>query len=271
MARFLQACALVILGFWAAGAQSGAFDDPLRFVTTTSVRDSGLLDYLLPKFPAAHPGQVTTTVAGSGKALRMARNGQADVVLVHAPAAERKFVEDGYSSGHRPVMRNDFVIVGPAEDPAGVTDSTDVIEALRRIAASGSIFVSRGDDSGTNKKELTLWEQAGVQPYAKPWYLEAGSGMAQSLRLAELEKAYLLIDRATYLVQRQAGTAILLQDPARLYNPYSVIAVNPHKVAGVNARDAATLVDWLTSPAGQAEIAAYQHQGQRLFFPASAR
>jgi tungstate transport system substrate-binding protein len=239
----------------------------LRLATTTTVEDSGLLEYLLPFFLKRHPYKVDLLVAGSGKALRMGRTGAVDVVWVHSPPAENKFIEQGYGINRQTVMRNDFVLVGPGNDPGGIATASNIFEAFQRIASKELLFVSRADDSGTNKKELSLWKKAGIDPYGADWYHESGAGMAESLLLAQQENAYMIIDRATFEVRHGEGIRVILEDPINLFNPYSVIAVNPEKVKGVNDVGVSKLIDWLVSKEGQELIEAYTHRGQQLYFP----
>jgi tungstate transport system substrate-binding protein len=164
-------------------------------------------------------------------------------------------------------MRNDFVLVGPSSDPGNIGSSSNIIEAFQLIASRELLFVSRADDSGTNKKELSIWQQAQVDPYGTDWYLESGLGMAASLALAQQEGAYIMIDRATFEVRHDEGVRIVLEDPVRLFNPYSVIAINPGKVKGVNDEGANRLIDWLVSREGQELIRGYAHRGRQLYFP----
>lgn len=266
MRRFFLLITLFIplVSFAADGASNKSL---IRLAATTSIENSGLLEYLLPFFLKRHPYKVDLTVVGSGKALRLGRTGDVDLVWVHSPPAEKKFVEQGYGINHRTVMLNDFVLVGPISDPGKVSSASDVIEAFKLIASKELIFVSRADDSGTNKKELSLWKQAGIDPYGTDWYLESGAGMAASLLMAEKEGAYMMIDRATFQVRRAGGFKLLLEDPVNLSNPYSVIAVNPEKIQGVNSEGANKLINWLVSEEGLALIATYEYRGQQLYFP----
>jgi tungstate transport system substrate-binding protein len=243
-------------------------DSPvLRMATTTSTENSGLLDVILPKFETLSGLDVQVLAVGTGQALRLGCNGDVDVVLVHAPAAEQKFVDDGCGVNRRQVMYNDFVIVGPPADPAGVAHSRNSADALARIAKSRSTFVSRGDDSGTNKKELTLWQKAGVKPEGR-WYREAGQGMGKVLQMSGELDGYTLTDRGTWLAYRAKSPLKLLyeKDPA-LYNPYAVIAVNPERYPDSNYIGAMTFIGWITSPQGQQSIADYRIEGQTLFTP----
>lgn len=242
----------------------------LRLATTTSTENSGLLGVLLPAFEADSGYRVHVIAVGTGKALRMGRDGDVDVVLVHAPAAEQAFVSQGYGLRRHPVMHNDFVLVGPRGDPAGIAGLQDVTEALRRIAASGALFLSRGDDSGTHKKERALWAAAGVEPHGR-WYREAGQGMGRVLQMASELEAYTLTDRGTWLALRQhSELSLLTQGDPRLYNPYGIIAVNPRRHPDVNLAGARALITWLSAPEGQQRIAAYRLEGEQLFHPDAA-
>ncbi len=244
-----------------------------RFITlasTTSTQNSGLFDYLLPKFTARTGIEVRVVAVGTGQAIRLAERGDADVLLVHHRPSEDRFVAEGYGVDRRDVMHNDFVLVGPAADPAGVRGLGDVAAALARIAAAGAPFVSRGDDSGTHKKERELWRAAGIDPGAASgtWYREAGAGMGATLNLAAGMGAYTLSDRATWVAFGNKGDlAILVEGDARLANPYGVILVNPARHAHVKEADGRAFIDWLTGPEGQAAIAAFRVAGQQLFFP----
>ena len=244
--------------------------EPLRLATTTSTVASGLLDQILPAFTRETGIQVHVIAVGTGKALRMGADGDVDVVLVHAPVAEEKFVAAGYGVDRRGVMYNEFLIVGPASDPAGIRGETDAAQALLRISNSGAGFVSRGDDSGTHKKELGLWASAGVKPEGR-WYMEAGQGMGRVLQMAGELDAYTLVDEGTWIKQGQ-GTRLeeLARGDARLFNPYGIIAVNPQLHPQTNYADARTLVEWMTGIEGQRLIGNYRLAGKQLFTPSSA-
>jgi tungstate transport system substrate-binding protein len=242
--------------------------------TTTSTRDAGLLDSLLPFFERETGYQVKVIAVGSGQALALGRRGDADVVLSHAPEAERVLADSGYLLRRRLVMHNDFLIVGPASDPAGLRGLTDAVAAMRRVAAAGARFVSRGDRSGTNLLELKLWKLAAIEPPATTgeggWYLDAGQGMAATLQMADEKRAYTITDRATYLAWRDRVQLVPLAggDPV-LYNVYHVMEVNPRNAPRVNARGARTLADWFIAPATQRLIGAFgtSRFGQSLFAP----
>jgi tungstate transport system substrate-binding protein len=243
----------------------------IKLSTTTSTENSGLLNYLLPKFEAQTNTRVDVISVGTGKALQLARNGDVDVTLVHARAAEDKFVLDGAGIDRRDVMYNDFVIVGPVADPAGVKGKTDVLAAFRSIAAGSSRFISRGDNSGTDLMERSYWKAAGTQPEPVR-YLSAGLGMGEVLDMAAELQAYTMSDRATYSAYKaRTGLAILVEGDARMFNPYGIIAVNPARHPGVNYKGATQLITWITSKEGQQLIADFKPGGQQLFFPSAKR
>lgn len=239
----------------------------IKLATTTSTENSGLLDALLPVFKEKHAIEVQVIAVGTGKAIKHGENGDVDVILVHARSAEDKFVADGYGVNRRDVMHNDFVILGPADDPAGVRGMEDAAAALTRLAESKASFVSRGDDSGTHKKEHSLWHGAGIEPSGS-WYLSAGQGMGACLTMANEKRAYVLSDRGTYLAYgEKINLEVLVEGDPRLFNPYGVIAVNPDKHPHVKYEDAMTFINWLTSPEAQNMIAGYQRGGEQLFYP----
>jgi tungstate transport system substrate-binding protein len=246
----------------------------ILLATTTSTRDAGLLDSLLPLFERETGYQVKVVAVGSGQALALGRRGDADVVLSHAPEAEHALADSGYLLRRRLVMHNDFLIVGPAADPAGLRGLTDAVAAMRRIAAAGALFVSRGDRSGTNLLELKLWKLAAIEPpvaaEAGGWYLDAGQGMAATLQMADEKRAYTITDRATYLAWRDRVQLVPLAggDPV-LYNVYHVMEVNPRNAPRVNAQGARALADWFVAPATQRLIGAFgtSRFGQSLFVP----
>ena len=241
----------------------------LLLASTTSTEDSGLFDVLLPAFMEDHPEvDVKVTAVGTGQALELGRRGDADVLLVHAPAAESAFVAGGYGEVRCEVMYNDFVLVGPALDPARVAGLGDAAEAFRRVAASRSEFISRGDDSGTHRKEQSIWSVAGVQP-SGDWYMEVGQGMAESRRMAVEQRAYALTDRATLLNQLGSlDLEILVEGDDRLFNQYAVIPV----ARASEPRAARAFARWITSPTGQAVIGDYGEErfGRPLFIPDAA-
>lgn len=244
-----------------------AAESIVRLATTTSTDNSGLLAVLLPPFEQQSGYRVHVIAVGTGKALRLAREGDVDLVLVHARAAEDKLVADGFGVDRRDVMHNDFVIVGPPADPAGLKGMDNAAAALAKIAASGQVFVSRGDDSGTHKKERTLWQTSGTQPEG-PWYREAGQGMGKVLQIAAELDAYTLTDRGTWLAMKsKSPLQILVEGDPGLFNPYGVIAVNPERFPDLNYQGAEALMDWMTSPEGQKIIGDFRIEGEPLFIP----
>ncbi|HEX4599353.1 MAG TPA: substrate-binding domain-containing protein [Burkholderiaceae bacterium] len=250
------------------GPAGSAAAQDLRLATTTSTENSGLLKVILPKFEAKSHLTVRVIAVGTGKALKLGEDGDADVLLVHAPAAELAFMAAGHGVNRRKVMHNDFVVVGPASDPAGVRGGTDVIAAFRRIAEKKAKFISRGDDSGTDKMEKGYWPLADVSPSGQSWYVSAGQGMGEVLTMAAELQAYTLTDRSTFAAYRaRSGLQIDVQGDARMFNPYHVMAVNPAKYPDINFRGAATFSDWITSPEGQQAIADFQIEGKQVFFP----
>jgi tungstate transport system substrate-binding protein len=239
----------------------------IRLSTTTSTENSGLLAFLLPSFEARTNSRVHVISVGTGKALELSKHGDVDVTLVHARAAEDKFVADGWGVDRRDVMYNDFVLVGPASDPAGIKGGRDVLAAFRKLAAGPAKFISRGDNSGTDIMEKAYWKLAGARP-AGAQYVSAGLGMGEVLTMASEMGAYTLTDRATYgTYQAKTGLALMVQGDPRMFNPYGIIATNPARHAGVNYKGARQLIDWITSPEGQAKIAQFRPSGQQLFFP----
>jgi tungstate transport system substrate-binding protein len=241
--------------------------DRITIASTTSTEQSGLFAHLLPILRADTGLEARVVALGTGQALDVARRGDADVVLVHDRPAEDRFVAEGFGVDRRPVMFNDFVLIGPAADPAGIAGGTDVAAALRRIAGRGAPFVSRGDRSGTHAAELRLWEQAGLAPQGG-WYRAVGQGMGPALNTAAAQDAYILSDRGTWLAFRnRQNLRILVQGDGRLLNRYGVIAVNPARHPHINAGGARRFVDWLTGPEGQAAIAGYLINGEQIFFP----
>ncbi len=270
----LLALALVALSATAPAATATAWagERAITLASTTSTENSGLFAHLLPRFTRASGIDVRVIAVGTGQALRIARNGDADVLLVHHRASEERFVAEGDGVQRHDVMYNDFVLVGPGADPVGLRGRTDAAQALARIADSKSIFASRGDDSGTHKKERDLWAAAGIDPIeaSGTWYRETGSGMGATLNAAAGMGAYALVDRATWLAFRNKGDLeVLVEGDTRLFNPYGVILVNPAKHPHVNARDGQAFIDWLVSEPGQSAIAAYRLDGHQLFFPSA--
>lgn len=246
-------------------------EEALRLSTTTSTENSGLLGFLLPAFEAQSGLKVKVIAVGTGKALELAKNGDVDVTLVHARPSEDKFVAEGHGVNRRDVMYNDFIVVGPASDPAGVKGMRDVLTTLRKIVNAKARFVSRGDNSGTDQMEQAYWKQVGAKP-AGSAYVSAGLGMGEVLNMAAELQAYTLTDRATYAAYRaKTGLAVMVEGDPKMFNPYGIIAVNPAKYKDINYKGAMQLIDWITSPAGQKRIAEFRVDGQPLFFPSAAK
>jgi tungstate transport system substrate-binding protein len=256
---------LVALGLVAAALP--ADEGRLRLSTTTSTENSGLLAVLLPPFEAKSGLKVDVIAVGTGQALKLGEAGDVDVTLVHARALEDKFVADGYGVNRRDVMHNDFVIIGPAADPAGVRGMKDAVAALKQIASRQATFVSRGDNSGTHVMEKNLWQAAGVTPAGR-WYREAGQGMGPVITMSNDLQSYTLADRGTYLsMKSKVRLPILVEGDLRLFNPYGIIAVNPDRFPHVNYFGAMQLIAWMTSVEGQEIIGDFKVGGEVLFFP----
>jgi tungstate transport system substrate-binding protein len=246
--------------------------DRLLLATTTSTRDSGLLDFILPDFEKQYNVKVDVVAVGSGQAMKIGQDGNAEVLLVHSPAAEKQFMADGHGIRREDVMYNDYVIVGPATDPAGIKGMKNAVKAFTTIAGKQAKFISRGDNSGTNAKELELWKAANITP-DPAWYVSAGQGMGAVLTMAEEMPAYTLSDRATYLSRKAKGLAleIMSEGDTALFNPYGVILVNPAKNSQIKGDLAKAFVDWIISVPEQEKIGTYgvADWGQPLFFPSS--
>jgi tungstate transport system substrate-binding protein len=254
--------------FLMMGSESAQF---ITMASTTSTEQSGLFIYLLPGFKQATGLDVKVVAVGTGQAIDMARRGDADVLFVHDQKAEEKFVAEGGALQRYPVMYNDFVLIGPRDDPAGVKGQ-DVVAALRKLAAANAPFISRGDKSGTHAAELRYWAQAGLANAKGSGYKQCGCGMGQALNIAASSNAYVLADRGTWLSFKNRGDlAILVEGDTKLFNQYGVMVVNPARFPHVKSAEAQKFVDWITSPAGQSTIAAYKINGQQLFFPNSDR
>lgn len=268
LGKFIRGLAFAAAATTAVAAW--AEDSFIVVQSTTSTQNSGLLDAILPEFQDKTGIEVRVVAVGTGQAIKNAMNGDGDVLLVHAKPAEEKFVADGWGVARHDVMYNDFVLIGPEEDPAGIAGGKDIVTALNAIAEAGAPFASRGDDSGTHKAELRHWEAAGVDVAAASgdWYRETGSGMGATLNAAAGMQAYVLSDRATWIAfGNKDGLDILVEGDPRLFNQYGVIVVNPEKHAHVKVGESQTFVDWLTGEEGQAAIAGYKRDGQQLFFP----
>jgi tungstate transport system substrate-binding protein len=251
------------------GAQSASGAERLLLASTTSAQNSGLFDVLLPAFEKQTGIKVHVIAVGSGQALAMARRGDADLVFTHDPEAEEQFMTEGFGLARRQVMYNDFVLVGPAKDPAGVR-GRDAVAAFRKLAAQGFPFVSRGDGSGTHRREQDLWKRAGASPQG-PSHLQVGQGMEPTLRVAGEKQLYTLTDRGTWLAVKErdrVSLALLVEGDPLLINQYSVITLNPAKLPHIKAKEAQAFADWVTSPKGQAVIDGLRDpSGQRLFVP----
>ena len=265
------AAALVCM---AGGAVAEEANRPERrsivVASTTSTQDSGLFGHILPLFTAKTGIEVKVVAQGTGQALDTGRRGDADVVFVHAKAAEEKFVGEGFAETRRPVMYNDFVLIGPKADPAGIAGTKDITAALQAIRDRSSPFVSRGDRSGTHQAELALWKKAGIDVEASrgTWYREVGQGMGAALNIASSMGAYVLSDRGTWISFRNRGDlSIVVEGDRALFNQYGIMLVNPLKHPHVRAAEGQAFVDWLVSPEGQKAIAGHTIDGQQLFFP----
>ena len=252
-----------------SAASSWGATKSVILATTTSTQDSGLLDLLVPLFEKESGYQVKTISVGSGQAMKMGEKGEADVLLVHSPAAEKKFMTDGFGVSRRLVMHNDFIVVGPPTDPAGIKGAT-AADAMKRIARSGAVFVSRGDNSGTHAKEKGLWKGAAINPEGQKWYQQTGLGMGQSLNVAAEKKGYTITDRATYLsLKKGLGLVILLEGDSKLLNIYHVIELNTAKWPKVNAAGGKSFADFMVSKKTQELIGRFgvDKYGAPLFFP----
>lgn len=258
---------LALLLFAGPAAADPSF---ITVASTTSTEQSGLFGHLLPAFTARTGIAVRVVAVGTGQALKIGERGDCDVVFVHDTPSELKFVADGFGVGRRQVMYNDFVLIGPKSDPAKLAGGHDIAAALRAIAASRAPFVSRGDDSGTDKAEKRLWQAAGIdiKTAAGGWYRDTGSGMGPTLNMAAAIDAYTLSDRGTWLsFANRRDLAIVVAGDKRLFNQYGVMLVNPERHASVKAALGRAFIDWLVSPEGQRAIAAYEINGEQLFFP----
>lgn len=271
--RMVTMLAAAALALGACGEDDDETGSPpergtLLLATTTSTRDSGLLDELLPSFERRSGCSVKTVAVGSGEAMELGERGDADVLLVHSPDAEQQFMAEGHGASRRAVMHNDFVLVGPPDDPAGVTQADDAPAALVRIAEAEAAFASRGDDSGTHAKELSLWEAAGVDPEGD-WYVETGQGMGETLTIAGQRQAYTLSDRGTFLATENVDSELLLEGGEALLNPYHVIVVSAGEV---NRACAQAFSTWITGVTAQRAIESFgvEEYGEPLFFPDAA-
>ena len=258
----------IFLAFNATAWTAVAQENVIRLATTTSTDNSGLLRQLLPVFEQTYGITVHTIVGGTGRALNHARSGDVDVILVHAREAELKLIEEGFGVSRNEVMYNEFVIVGPGDNSAGIESGDGLGGALTKVSAAGALFISRGDDSGTHKKELSLWQDAGIVPDGT-WYREVGQGMGKALQIADQLGAYTMSDKGTWLFtkNRLLSLKLLLEGASDGRNVYSAIAVNPEKHSNVNYASAGLLVEWLQSPQARELIANYKIGGETLFYP----
>lgn len=269
MTKFLKIAAVLSLGIFTAPLSATAEEKSIILQSTTSTENSGLLNHLIPIFKKDTGIRIHVVAVGTGQALKNAQNGDGDVLLVHAKSAEETFVKKGYGVERFDVMFNDFVILGPKKDPAKIKGMKDVTLGLAQISNKKASFISRGDDSGTHKKELNLWKNAGIALNKDlTWYRESGSGMGATLNIAAGMGAYVMSDRATWIAfKNKANLEILIEGDKRLFNQYGVILVNPEKHKNVKAKLGQTFIDWLTGAKGQAAIKTFKVNGKQLFFP----
>jgi len=261
-------CALAVL---ALGVASPAAARDIKMATTTSTENSGLLKVLLPKYEARCNCKVQVISVGSGKAMELGKNGDVDVLLVHAREAEDKFIAEGHGVNRKDVMYNDFILVGPQSDPGGMKKQKSIVDAFKQLAEGKNRFISRGDNSGTDQMEKSYWKQAGIAPKGA-WFVSAGLGMGEVLTMAGEMQGYTLSDRATYGAYRaKSGLDIVLAGDPKMFNPYGIIAVNPKKYPALNYDGAIDLINWITSSEGQRAIAEFKPGGEQLFFPTPAK
>jgi tungstate transport system substrate-binding protein len=259
-------CLLLVVGLASLGSAAVA-QEHLRLATTTSTDQSGLLQVVLPPFERQFHLKVDVIAVGSGKALKLAENGDVDVVLSHAPELEETFVKAGFGVNRRDVMYNDFIIVGPPNDPAQLQSAATAADAFKKMAAAAATFISRGDESGTHQKEKELWKTAGLTP-SGAWYVSAGQGMGETLLMADERRAYTLADRGTFLTYKQRGDLVIVsQGDPLFFNPYTITAVNPARYPNVKYIGAMQLIAWMTSPDGQHVIGSFTQGGEVLFHP----
>ncbi len=262
--------AVFLIGIALPACAAGPAQKNLILATTTSTQDSGLLDVLIPMFEKKTGYFVKTIAVGSGQAMAMGQKGEADVLLVHSPDAEKKFMAEGYGVNRLIVMHNDYIIIGPPADPAAIKGGSSTLEAFKKIAAAGSLFMSRGDNSGTHAKEQGIWKAAGIKPEGQKWYQQTGLGMGQTLNVAAEKKGYTLADRGTWLsLQKNLGLPILKEGDSILLNVYHVIGVNPAKWPKVNADGAKAFSDFMLSGETQGIVKTFgvEKYGGALFFP----
>ena len=262
---------LLILTLLVGCGEKSSAGDSIILSTTTSTEDSGLLDYLLPKFKDETGIEVKVIAVGTGKALQMGKDGEADILLVHAKESEEEFVAEGHGLERHDVMYNDFILVGPEDDPLNLKSDypNDILEGLKTLEETETEFVSRGDDSGTHKKELSIWKEAGIEPEGD-WYISAGAGMGDVLKIADEKKAYTITDRATYLSMKDnLDLEIIIEGDENLFNQYGIIPVNPDKSEQINAEGAEKFMNWILSDEVQELIGEFgvEEYGMALFIP----
>ncbi len=269
--RLCRDLLLVALILSAIGVSTVYAETRIRCASTTSTQNSGLFDYILPLFEKKTGGKVDVVAVGTGAAIEIGKRGDADVVFVHAKEQEIKAVEEGWFVNRHDVMYNDFIIIGPSDDPVKIRGTKSVAEAFRKIAESSSPFLSRGDNSGTHMKELSIWKKTGMDPKGQKWYLEVGQGMEKTQRIANEKRAYTLTDRGTWLATKDKDKlemAVVLEGDPVLFNQYGVMAVNPEKHPHVKYKEAMEFVNWLVSKEGQDTIASFKGKnGNQLFIP----
>jgi len=273
--KFLAVMVGILLLAPGMAAGTAAAETRIKCASTTSTQNSGLFDYLLPLFDQKTGIKVDVVAVGTGAAIEIGKRGDADVVLVHAKDLELKAVEEGFFVNRHDVMYNDFVIIGPPDDPTKIKDLKSATEAFKKIAESQTPFVSRGDKSGTHTKELAIWKQAGMDPKGQKWHMEVGQGMEKTQRVANEKRAYTLTDRGTWLATRDKDKlemVVVLEGDPIMFNQYGVMAVNPDKHKNVKHKEAMVFINWLISPEGQAAIGDFKDkQGNKLFVPNAAK
>ncbi len=267
MTGVLVLSALIVM----AGERTAPAETRIRCASTTSTQNSGLFEYLLPIFEKKTGIKVDVVAVGTGAAIEIGKRGDADVVFVHAKEQELKAVEEGFFVNRHDVMFNDFVLIGPSNDPAKIKGMKSAVDAFKKIVQSDSLFVSRGDKSGTNTKELAIWKKTGIEPAGKKWYLEVGQGMEKTQRIADEKRAYTLSDRGTWLATKdkdRLDMVVVLEGDQTLFNQYGVMAVNPEKYKSVKYKETMEFINWLISKEGQDTIAAFKDKnGNQLFIP----
>jgi tungstate transport system substrate-binding protein len=263
--------AIAMLGLLFGSVAAVSAETRIRCASTTSTQNSGLFDYILPLFEKKSGIKVDVVAVGTGAAIEIGKRGDADVVFVHAKEQELKAVEEGFFVNRHDVMYNDFVVIGPSNDPAKIKGMKTATDAFKRIAESGALFVSRGDKSGTHTKELSLWKKAGIEPVGQKWYLEVGQGMEKTQRIADEKHAYTLTDRGTWLATKdkdKLDMIVVLEGDPSLFNQYGIMAVNPEKIKTVKYKEAMEFVNWIISKEGQDAIASFKDKNNnQLFIP----